>query len=214
MRDDWNEGGLNVRIRRGFLFLAFALVVLFVTLLVQRLVAERSPEARLKALLPKVGAQVVGVPFDPALHDRELEAIPWGAGEKVLRIADHTKGVLFLNFWATYCEPCVRELPSMLRLARLFERRSFTMLAVTYDPSWDEVGTFFQSVMGGVPRDLVLARDPETEKDMLRERYGTDKIPETYVIKDGVILHRFVNARDWMDPMVLEYFDLLFQVDG
>ncbi len=67
--------------------------------------------------------------------------------------------------------------------------------------------------MGGVPRELRLARDPITEESgMLRTSFGTYKLPETYVIRNGRVLARFVNARRWTDDTIVEYFERLLEV--
>jgi hypothetical protein len=66
--------------------------------------------------------------------------------------------------------------------------------------------------MGGLPKELILARDPVGENPgSLRLAMGTEKLPETWVIRNGQILSRFVNERDWMDPAIVEYFERLLE---
>jgi thiol-disulfide isomerase/thioredoxin len=119
-------------------------------------------------------------------------------------------GIVFLNFWATWCEPCVRELPSMISLKRRMRGRPFAMLAVSYDSDWPAIAKFFDSVFGGTPQELDVVRDPATaDQSTLRWAFGTEKIPETYILRDGRVLARFVNARDWASPEIIEYFERL-----
>jgi thiol-disulfide isomerase/thioredoxin len=202
--------------RQRFLLAAFMVITFFVVLQVRGLLSSRSPEARLDAILATVGAEQVGLKFDPAVHDRALERPPWSKVQGPLYISDYADQVVFLNYWATWCEPCIRELPSMLRLARRLLGQKFVMLAVSYDESWEDVRSFFDRVTGGgePPPELVLARDPLMATDPLRARYGTDKLPETYIVADGQVLHRFIAAHDWMAAGKLEYFDLLLQAES
>lgn len=203
---------------RKLVLVAMLAVTVFVFLYARSLAHQRSPEARLDEVRPAVGAQFLGQPFSPAVHDRELEAAPWAsrsgqAGS--LRISEYLEGkTVFLNFWATWCEPCVRELPSMLRLAQAMQRRDFVMIAVSYDESWNDVGAFFEQHLKSLPPNFVLARDPGLAADPLRAHYGTEKLPETYVIQNGVIIDRFISAHDWSANDKLEYFDLLLEVGG
>ena len=59
---------------------------------------------------------------------------------------------------------------------------------------------------------MILTRDPVGENPgSLRLKLGTEKLPETWVIRDGQLLARFVNERDWMDPAIVEYFKRLLE---
>lgn len=194
--------------RRVFGLLVFMALVVFVLWQVRGRLEERGVDARLRALAPTVGADLALQDFDPDKHDRSLEAPPWQQGAPPVRLSDYSDKTLFVNFWASYCEPCKRELPSMTRLAQELAGRNFVMVAVSYDQSWADVGKFFEKI-GGTPTNIVFARDPAFDTDPLGRHYGTEKIPESYVIKDGRILFRFVNERDWMKPEMRQFFDKL-----
>ena len=202
------EAGGNATTRRVFGLVVFMALVVFVLWQVRGRLEERGVDARLRALAPTVGADLVLQDFEPAKHDRSLEAPPWQQGAPPVRLSDYSDKVLFVNFWASYCEPCKRELPSMTRLAQELAGRDFVMVAVSYDQSWGEVGTFFQKI-GGTPSNIIFARDPAFDTDPLGRHYGTEKIPESYVIKNGRILFRFVNERNWMQPEMRQFFDTL-----
>lgn len=205
----------SARSRPVALFVQFATAALAVFVLVQLwgAVASRGPEARVKELMPAIGAELVDRALSPAQLDYLLKR-PMGASEPDLKLADYKPGqVIFLNFWATWCEPCVREMPSMLSLMRTLGDRRFTMLAVSYDESDAELLTFFRRFTGGLPREITVARDPAgDEPSNLRLSLGTQKLPETYIIRDGRVLARFVNERDWTDPAIVEYFQRLLEI--
>ncbi len=98
--------------------------------------------------------------------------------------------VVFINFWATWCPPCVEEMPSMLRLKeKMRDEPRFDMLAISTDEAWAPVRKFFERAP---PFEVLL----DKEGDLAR-RYGTEKFPETYVVVDGRLVGYIIGPRDW-----------------
>jgi cytochrome c biogenesis protein CcmG/thiol:disulfide interchange protein DsbE len=195
--------------RSRFVFLATLVVACSMIASLWQAIDARGPMARARGLMPSIGAQKVDRPLPTVVADMELE-LP-GSGK--IRLADLPPDrLVFLNLWATWCEPCVREIPSMLRLSREIRHPRFSMVAVSYDEDWKTVQDFFRGFLGGLPKELTLARDPHGENPgSLRLALGTEKLPETWVIRDGQLLSRFVSERDWMDPAIVEYFERLLE---
>ena len=193
-------------------FILFSGLVLLTFIVSQAIGAidNSGAQARIKELMPVVRAEIIDQPLTPDLAEYSLETAD---GSRV-RLADFPRDrLLFVNFWATWCKPCVDELPSMVKLVRKLAGHQFTMLAVSYDEDWNDLNSFFNRVFGGVPRGLHLLRDPATEeKDFLRTRFGTFKLPETYLIRNGQILVRFVNHRDWVEAAMTEFFERLLEM--
>lgn len=206
----------RVVLQKRFLLGAFVVLAGVVLFFAAQLVNERSPEKRLERLRSVIGAVEVDMDFDPGLHDRELEVAPWDGRGKTTTLASKLAGgrVVFVNFWATWCKPCVQELPSMLRLAGALRKRDFEMVAISYDESWDDIQKFFEAVMGRMPSDITLLRDPQFEADPLRIKWGTDKLPETYILQGNRIADKFIAAHDWTEPGKLEYLELVLGLGG
>lgn len=105
---------------------------------------------------------------------------------------------LVLNFWATWCEPCLDEWPDLDRLAeRVGERQDIEVWAVSIDEDREAVRRFLKEhkLEGGHVRVLF---DP-THK--AHEAFGSDKIPDTYfVTPQGQLTNVFVNTRHWGKP--------------
>jgi peroxiredoxin len=109
---------------------------------------------------------------------------------------------VILNFWATWCPPCVQEMPSLVELQKRLGDK-VTVFAVSEDADENAVKQFVRDHNV----DLLTVRDP---KQTANELYGTFKFPETYVIdRQGKIVRKFIGATDWTSPDLVEYFNKL-----
>jgi cytochrome c biogenesis protein CcmG, thiol:disulfide interchange protein DsbE len=109
--------------------------------------------------------------------------------------------VVVLNLWATWCAPCIEELPSLLALQK--KMPDLAIVAVSRDEDPDAYRHFL--VQHHV--DLLTVRDPSLKVDNL---YGTVQIPETYVIdRQGILRRKFVSAQDWTSPEIASYLSKL-----
>ncbi len=202
-----------------------ALAVGLAGLVAWRIFAAQDPAKRLRQIAPRIGADRIEAPLTDAQRAYALEragstaqgpaaTVPFA--DLLAQVAPKPGTVVFVNFWATWCKPCVQEMPTMMELARRMrdEGRDFVMVAVSYDDDWAAVSDFFARLVGNPrPAELVLARDPAPDSPTsLRMSLGTRQIPESYVLRDGVVLARFVNLREWTQPEIVEYFQLLTEI--
>ncbi len=100
-----------------------------------------------------------------------------------------------LNFWATWCGPCVEEWPALARLAeRMAERDDVVVVAVSVDEKPEDIPPFLKQMqLGEVP--VQVRWDPTGES---HKSFGSEKLPDTYFIDEqGKIVAVFVNARRW-----------------
>ena len=98
--------------------------------------------------------------------------------------------VVFINFWATWCPPCVEEMPSMLRLReKMNNDPRFDMLAISTDEDWPVVKKFFDAPP---PFEVLLDKEGKIARE-----YGTEKFPETYIVVDGRLIGYIIGPRDW-----------------
>jgi len=128
-----------------------------------------------------------------------------GDGGRAIRLADLRGKVVVVNFWATWCPPCVEELPSLDRFARTYGPRGVEVVAISVDDDVKLYRDFLQA------RNLSLrtVRDPSKSVAM---QYGTFKYPETYIAdRQGHLVRKIVGGADWMDPRVTEMFDELLK---
>jgi peroxiredoxin len=122
-------------------------------------------------------------------------------GSATVHLANYRGQVVLVNFWATWCQPCVVELPSLLQLHH--DMPSLAILAVSVDEDPDAYANF----IAHRHVDLITVRDPSESAAKL---FHTDMWPETYVIdRKGVIRRKFVGAQDWSSPEVRAYLQNL-----
>ena len=110
---------------------------------------------------------------------------------------------MVLNFWATWCAPCVEEVPSLVEMQRRMKAKGVTVLAVSVDV--DEKA--YRQFVIDHNVNLLTVRDPDQKSNSL---YGTAKFPETYIIdRNGVMRRKFIGAVDWTEPEITDFLGKL-----
>jgi peroxiredoxin len=118
-------------------------------------------------------------------------------GASSVHLASYRGKVVLLNFWASWCAPCIEELPSLLKLHH--DDPNLVVLAVSVDKDPEAYSRFIRNRHV----DLITVRDPNETAASL---YHTSMWPETYLIdRNGVIQRKFVGATDWSDPEIRTY---------
>lgn len=105
-----------------------------------------------------------------------------------------------LHFWATWCGPCLQELPELLRLAERERPRGISFVAVAIDQSWADLEKFFAQhpELKPLTERMVVLLDPDSE---IANAYGSARFPETFLINDAMLIdNKFIGAQAWMDP--------------
>jgi thiol-disulfide isomerase/thioredoxin len=142
-----------------------------------------------------------------ALPAAAEELKPWAGGAtppleladlrgKKHSLADYRGKVVLVNFWATWCEPCREEMPSMERLRVSLAERPFAVLAVNLAEPESRIAKFLDTVPVGFP--ILLDRDTKTTR-----AWQAKVLPATYIVgPDGAIRYRHVGELDWSKPEV------------
>lgn len=130
------------------------------------------------------------------------EFAPQLAG-KPAHLSDLKGKVVVLNFWATWCPPCVEETPALNRLQRQIASRG----GVVFGVSVDEDPAAYEKFLKDQGITFPTYRDPsqKTARD-----YGTVMYPETYIIdRHGKIARKVIGPQQWDSPEMQAYFDAL-----
>jgi peroxiredoxin len=142
--------------------------------------------AEIEALYAAVGMhRPVDPPEAPAFTLRALDG-------RAVQLREFRGKLVLLNFWATWCAPCLHEMPSMERLYQTFKQTEFVLLAVSMDRHGEEVAKpFVDNLQLTFP--VLLDRTSEVGR-----QYGVRGLPSTYLIApDGLLIGVVIGARDW-----------------
>lgn len=137
-----------------------------------------------------------------AIHEHIVEAgdsapdftVTTDAGRSVS--VSHFGGkLLVLNFWASWCQPCVEETPSLSAFAQEYAPKGVVVLGISVDKDEEAYRKFVERFH---PAFL-------TTRDLnIHAEYGTFVYPETYIIDPtGRVLRKYVEAKNWMDPQTV-----------
>jgi thiol-disulfide isomerase/thioredoxin len=138
-----------------------------------------------------------GVDQTPALSLEDL-------GHKVHTLQEYRGQVVLVNFWASWCSPCVREMPSLQRLQEALRGKPFTLLAVNYQETPDTVWNFADRLQIHFP--LLLDREGQTAFD-----WQVDAFPSSFLIDpQGRIKYVAYGSRDWNTPEITQTIEAMF----
>ena len=119
------------------------------------------------------------------------------AGKKVTR--DNFGGkILVLNFWASWCQPCVEEIPSLNELQKQLGPSGLVVLGISVDKNKKNYDLFRKRAR------LVFDTSLDSEAN-ISASYGTFKYPETYIMgPDGKVIEKIISNRNWVTDPVFE----------
>jgi cytochrome c biogenesis protein CcmG/thiol:disulfide interchange protein DsbE len=145
---------------------------------------------------------------EPTLAGKTAEDFPTDIAGKPGHLRDLRGKVVVLNFWASWCPPCIEETPALNHLQKYIESRDALVLGVSWDEDPDAYAKFLKDQGINFP----TFREPSRKVAL---EYGTPVIPDTYIIdKHGKILRKFYGAQQWDSPEMLAYFDSILGKSG
>jgi cytochrome c biogenesis protein CcmG, thiol:disulfide interchange protein DsbE len=128
---------------------------------------------------------------EPTMAGEKAPAFSFELNGKQMRLSDLQGKVVVLNFWASWCPPCVEETPSLNRLEARIAPQGGMVLGVSVDDSESDYQKFLREQNVNFP----TWRDPEKKVNL---EYGTTIFPETYIIgRDGKIARKVIGPQDW-----------------
>jgi peroxiredoxin len=111
-------------------------------------------------------------------------------------LADYAGKVILLNIWATWCDPCRLEMPSMEKLSERLKGADFRVVAVSVDKDGPDVVMKFANDLG---LDFDILHDPS---GTIQTTLQTTGVPESFVLdRSGVIIKKVIGAETWDSPV-------------
>ena len=128
---------------------------------------------------------------------------------KDVSLSDYKGKIVFLNFWATWCPPCRKEMPSMESLQNKLGTDDFVILAVATDRKGEKLVRPF------VEEKKISFKVLIDDRSDVSDLYGVVALPTTYIIgRDGVIIEMVRGGEEWDGAETIEYFKSLIDEGG
>jgi cytochrome c biogenesis protein CcmG, thiol:disulfide interchange protein DsbE len=122
--------------------------------------------------------------------------------ERTVSLHDYRGKIVILNLWATWCPPCIGEIPDLELLQKRMGDK-VTIVAVSYDDTDNAYTQFVREHKLG----FLTVHDRERK---LKDLYQPTGPPETYVIdRSGKVLRKFIGAQQWAGPEIVDYLQKL-----
>lgn len=137
----------------------------------------------------------------PDLHFKDIYQNP-------LSIKDFKGKVLIINFWASWCEPCVQEFPSMLDLIHKMSGK-VQILAISADYNKEDLLLFLKAFKAENNPYFHVVWDKDQK---IAKQFGTTALPESYILdRQGKLIKKVSGAENWSSPDAISYFERLSQ---
>jgi thiol-disulfide isomerase/thioredoxin len=170
----------------------------------RHLLQQHVPDSTVRPLLAAKQSQPMSSGLEPVTHPAPppTYSLPDRRGQ-MRHSTDYRDKVTLVVFWATWCPPCVEELPSLNRLADHFGSRDFEIVSIDFQESPELLETFLQKVPVDFP--VLLDSDGSIARD-----WGVFSFPSSFLLDhDGKIRFTVNKAIDWNTPEVRQVIELL-----
>lgn len=119
--------------------------------------------------------------------------------KNTLKLSELKGSVVFINFWATWCESCIDELPSIERLfLQLSRNPKFKLITILYKDDGYSISGYMKE--NGYTFPVYLNPDGSAAK-----YFGITGVPETFIIdKKGILRKKIIGPADWDSPLAIE----------
>ncbi len=142
---------------------------------------------------------------EPSIAGKAAPEFAFQLEGKPAKLADLRGKVIVLNFWATWCPPCVAEMASLNRLQRQIAAQGGMVLGISVDDDAAAYQQFLRKHQIAFPTD----RDPSKQ---ISAEYGTLMYPETYIIRrDGRIARKIIGPQNWDSSELVGYVHSLLK---
>ena len=159
-------------------------LVIVLSLLMMSLLGGCSEEARMEP--PKLGEVVADATFS-------------SLDKGTTSLAAHQGKLVMVHFWATWCAPCRKEMPSLERLSQKLDPNKFVLLGVSVDEDINLVKEF------KIKYGIKFAEYIDLDMSLARGHFGASAFPETFIIgRDGRLVRRMIGEHEWDTPAMLK----------
>lgn len=126
---------------------------------------------------------------------------------RTLSLQTLTNPVVIVNVWASWCEPCAEELPSLLRMVEQMNGK-VRVLAISQDEDQEKMRVFLKR-FEPLPEGFDVVADPDGK---IGQKFRVQKLPESFIVnREKQIVRKVEGYDDWSTPGALAYLQMLIQ---
>ncbi|WP_370280781.1 TlpA disulfide reductase family protein [Pontibacterium sp.] len=127
--------------------------------------------------------------------------------EQEIQLSEYKGKVILLNFWATWCPPCVKEMPSMQRLHDKFPEKDFEIVAISAGESQAAVESFMMGLDTELTFPILLDETGRTFKD-----FGIRGLPMSFLFdREGNLIKTISGSREWDEEREVQLIESAIQ---
>jgi cytochrome c biogenesis protein CcmG/thiol:disulfide interchange protein DsbE len=143
---------------------------------------------------------------EPSIHGKQPKDFAFTIDGRPAHLSDLKGHVVLLNFWASWCPPCVEEAPSLNTLQQHISAMGGTVLGIDPDVNGEDQASYEKFL-----KDYQISYPTYLDtSQQIAASYGTSVYPETYIIgPDGKFDRKIVGAQDWSSPEIVSYLSAL-----
>lgn len=140
----------------------------------------------------------------------ETKGLPQITGELIsgekFNSSKLTNKIVIVNFWASWCSPCIEEFPSLIKLTQEFPNDIY-LVAISEDTSTDDINAFLKSFPNLKSDSVSVIFD---KNNQLMKEFGINKLPESLIAnKEYKLVKKIVGSINWYTPDSKEYIKSL-----
>lgn len=119
-------------------------------------------------------------------------------------LSAHPGKVIIVNFWASWCGPCIEEIPSLIQLAEHFKDR-IEILAVSNDEKIEDIQIFLKAFSKLKASSIKIIWDGDRK---IADLFNVQRLPESFIVRaDGKLEKKIIGSITWYTPQSLEYIE-------
>ncbi len=135
---------------------------------------------------------------DQDVKKNEMVDFKWSESGKEMKLSDYKGKVILLNFWATWCPPCRKELPDLSTLSTELKGKDFKMIGVSVDDNQEVLNNFLKS--NNLSYTILYEPNELVQKYMNAAGQNQNVVPQTYIIdKNGKVVEAIMGSRSKSD---------------
>lgn len=146
-----------------------------------------------------VGCGKQGAVEPPKVGDTISDVTFIGIEQNTLALASIKDKLVIVHFWATWCAPCRKEMPSLERLAQKLDPNKFALIGISVDEDRNLVREF------KLKYSIQFAKFIDLDQSLSKGHFGVTAFPETFIIgRDGKLLRHMMGEHEWDTPAMLK----------